>query len=182
MKKSAALEDIEILSPANIQDIVLKVRDGEADPEDVRRLLETICHLIATNKPIPLEALQYIKDSFLDHLNDQKSLDRAFGIKRKESGRPKADEDQRQAMACEFLRLRVSGKSATFTENAVCSEFHRGRTVIREAWAEHKQFALHALRVQRIFENRAWTDKERSRLKKIFKNDAWYSCPVNQSK
>ena len=172
------MEDYELVSPANILDIALHVHDGEADPVDVRRLLETICHLITNDKPLPLEALHYIRDSFQEHLSDQKSLDRSFGVLSKR-GRRKMDVYERMDMAAAVLELRLLDYTYANAIAEVADHYKETEisdTVVKDAWAAHKQVSILTLSVRRILDSGQgqWSLDEIERMSNIFEDEDWF--------
>ena len=172
------MEKDNTISPAEFNLIASQVRDDEADPEEVRDLLEYICKLVDQEEPLPPEILKYIRDSLRAHLADsKKSLDRSFGVKRKR-GRPKADWEQRVHMATEILRLRLMENMNH--ENAVSvvgRQFSKESSVVGEAWAAHKFEAYIALRHKQPEEKTPWTEQEIQQLYKIFSKESWLIPP-----
>jgi len=168
------LEEDNSLSRIEIHQIACKVEDGEADPEEVRKLLEFICTLVDREESLPPEVLKYIRDSFRSHLGGSKmSLDRTFGVTRKR-GRPKVDRGRRIEMASEILRLRLSGENHEDAVVRVGAMFSKESTVINEAWRDHKFEAVWSLRSERSIN---WTDKKFQQLDKIYAKESWYIVP-----
>ena len=96
------------VSRAKIHLVDSQVREGEAEPEDIREILEYFCsaadELCTTvdgkRAPQP-ELLAYLKHSFLSFLNGSaNSMDVALGVKRGKRGRRKASEEERLDWAC----------------------------------------------------------------------------------
>jgi len=96
------------LTPATINQIAWEVREGNADPEDARRLLELFCE---SGDRIPRELLSHFCEAFRAYLGGKKTLDSALGLARKR-GRPGADEERQQMLAVEVLRHRLAGLSS----------------------------------------------------------------------
>ena len=157
------------VSPRELNDIAWDVRDGMADPEDVKRVLIYFCGLVEENRPLPLELRKYLKDAFRSYLDKSStSIESALGLKRGKRGRPKANEDERIAIATEILRHRLSGSSHEEAVSKVGEEFHKGSTVIGEAWATFKQDAIYVLRMERPLDHYPWTQDEVQRLSEIY--------------
>lgn len=171
------MEKEDSISRAEIHQIAWRVRDDEADPEEVQELLEYICTLVDREEQLPPEMLKYIRDSLRTYLNhSRKSLDRSFGVKRK-NVRPKAPRSQRVAMATEVLRLRLKGRNYEYAVSAVGVQFDKKPTVVGEAWAAHKFDSHIALRCERPKGKHPWTKREEARLYKIFANESWLITP-----
>ena len=140
------METEDELSPREINDIAWDVRDKEADPEDVKRILIYFCGLVEEGRPLPFELRKYLKDAFMSFLDDSgTSIESALGLKRGKRGRPRASEDERIAMAAEILRHRLSGSSHEEAIFSVGDKFHKGATVLGEAWAAYKQDAIYVI-------------------------------------
>lgn len=183
------MEKDKSISPAEFNLIASQVQDDEADPDEVRELLESICDRIDLELPrynsyhfgrpvgLPPVALRYIRDSLRRYLNEsRRSLDRSFGVKKK-PGKPKADRGPRIDMATEFLRLRLKRRSHEFARVAVGKKFSKRRTVVDEAWAAHKFEAYINLRVDRQERKRPLAEWEIQRLYKLLKKESWVISP-----
>ena len=165
------MEEEKSLSPAEFNLISSQVHDDEADPEEVRELLEDICSRVDREEQLPPVVLRYIRDSLRAYLDDsRKSLDRSFGVKRRR-GKPRADPGPRIKMATEFLRLRLKRKGHRLATMEVGRKFKKERTVIEEAWAAHKFDAFLALWSERSKNKNPWTEREISQLEKILKKN-----------
>lgn len=171
------MEEDKSISRVQINQIAWDVLDDEANPEEVRELLEYICELVVRKEPLPPEVLRYIRDSLRAYLDgSKKSLDRSFGVKRK-PGRPKADREQRVDMATEILRMRMKGRHHEYALGAVGRKFGKESSVIGEAWAAHKFDAHIALRLEWPEEKTSWTEGELQKLAKIFLKESWLIPP-----
>ena len=137
------MKEEDSISRADIHQIAWRVRDDEADPEEVQKLLEYICSLVDRKAQLPPEILRYIRDSLSAFLSGSaNSLDGAFGLKKRKRGRRKADETDRRSMATEMLRLRLAGSSHRGALDEVAAQFFKEETTISDAWAAWKQDAL----------------------------------------
>ena len=160
------------ISRAEIYQIAWQVRDDEADPEEVRRLLEYICNRIDQKERLPPEILRYLRDSLREFLDGSaKSVDGALGLKKRKRGRRKISELTRLKMATEVLRLRLAGSNHRNALTVVGAQFFKEETTISDAWAARKYDALIALRVERDLDRFPWSDKEVQRLEEIFRKE-----------
>ncbi len=167
----------EVLSRAGIHQIAWQVRDDEANPEDAKKLIEQFIDHFDRRDPLPPELLRYVRDSFDAYLcGDRKTLDRAFGLKRKR-GRPKADEFDQIAMAAEVLRSRLSGATHQHALSVASRICHRSESVIGEAWTAHQQNGLVQLRLERNHDRYPWSTEEIERLTEIFGAKGWFLTP-----
>ncbi len=173
------MEPEDDLSQREIWSIAWDVRDKIADPEDVKRILIYFCGLVEEGRPLPFELRKYLKDAFISFLDDSgTSIESALGLKRGKSGRPKASEDDRIAIAAEILRHRLSGSSHEEAILSVGDEFHKGSTVLGEAWAAFQQDAVWVLRMERPVGEYPWTQEELERLEKMFSDKPWFIPPA----
>ncbi len=166
------MEEDKSISPAQINQIAWDVLDDEADPEEVRELLEYICKLVDRQEQLSPVILRYVRDSlrrFLD--GSTKSLNGAFGLKKRKPGRRKVNENIRLAMATEILRYRLDGGSHRGAVDDVAARFCKSESVISDAWAARKQDALIALRLERDLETFPWSEEEIQRLEEIFEKE-----------
>lgn len=177
----ANIDDIESdksdISRAEIHQIACCVSDDEADPRDVRRLLEYIYDLVDRQNPptvwiLPPEIQRYVMDSlrvFLD--GSAKSLDAAFGLKQRRRGPRKKVAAERRSMATEVMRLRLAGSNHRKALGVVAKQFIKSESVISDAWAAWKDDALIALRLERPLDKFPWSDKEVQLLEEIFEKE-----------
>jgi hypothetical protein len=111
--------------------------------------------------------LEHVREALQAYLSgDYPSLDAAFGIARSGAGRPANDESKAIQIACEFLGLRIAGLSYA---KAVKKSGYPRNTVTK-AWSKHRWVTFISILRERADEGRTWTDEEKSRLNKIFKN------------
>lgn len=162
------------LTPATILEIAYEARQGKADPDDARRVIEMFCASADSN--FPPELIGHLQASFREYLSGGKTLEAALGLVRKK-GRPDANENVRQSMAAAVLRNRLDGMTHESSIAAVSDEFGWGESIIKEAWADNKQIALTLLRLERAEDGSHWTENERERLTKIFAKEPWFTPP-----
>jgi len=154
------------LSPAALQQTVWCIRAGAADAETARRVMQHFCELWESERPIPRALLQHLYDAFHAYLYDGKTLESALGLVRRR-GRPHA-EGIRMRMATEILRLRMSGVSHQEALAQVSEQLACGISILGEAWASYKHYAVVLLRKERPLDRYPWTDQEARRLREIF--------------
>lgn len=136
-------------TPATINHIVCEIREGIAKPDEAKKLLKYYCYLVDNEQEIPYLLTRHFRDSFTSCLQEEKSIEAAFGLSRK-NGRPKHDEEIRIKMATEVLRSRLFHKLPHQEALSVVSEkFGWGKTVIGEAWQKYKLEAFVSIRIER---------------------------------
>ena len=74
-------------------------------------------------------------------------------------------------MATEVLRLRMAGDNHRDALGTVAAQFFKEETTISDAWAEWKQDALIALRLERDLDKFPWSEEEIQRLEKIYEKE-----------
>ena len=149
--------------------IALKVRDGEAEPSDARKLLEHFCQYV-DQESMPNILLEHLRDSFRSYLDGKQSIEGALGLTKK-TGRPNADVGNRQQMAAAVLRQRLQGISHQNALAHVATKFAGNKTIVGEAWKAYKLTAI-AIVLQdpdREAGKDPWTTEERARLRRILK-------------
>lgn len=166
------------LTPATINQIAFEVRDGVADPEDVRRILTYYCDRIDMGEPVPAELTTYLRDSLKRFLEEGKTVESALGLARREGRRP-ADAQIRRNMAAEVLRNRMTGVSHQDALDLVSAKFSRSQSIIGKAWKDHKFDAVIILRLERPSDQYPWSAEEVERLRVIFADEPWFIAPLN---
>lgn len=154
------------LTPATLQRTVWHIRAGKADAADARRLMAHFCELWERQAPMPRILLQHLHDAFHAFLYSGKTLEAALGLSRKR-GRPHV-ETARMQMAAEILRIRLSGTSHQEALAEVSEQFGCGLTVLGEAWATYKHYAIVLLRKERGLDRYPWSEQEVARLCEIY--------------
>lgn len=163
----------ERLTPATIHGIACDVRDGMADPEDVRRILLYYVRIIQRGDDVPAELRDFLKSAFDSYLrNEARSVDQALGLIRPRPGATKADEYEQMELAAQVLAARISGKSHQDALEDVAEAFECGKSKVGEAWRRQKGQAIPMLRFLRIVgEEGPFTESEKRKMSKIFKKD-----------
>lgn len=155
------------LSESEIFHLSLAIRDGGAEPDDAKKLLE----LYAKSPPLNGASKQlhdHFCRAFGAFLKGEKTIEVALGLK-KSKGRPKANQEDRMEMAKELMRLRVvNGSSHQEALAEVSARFGWGETIISEAWLQHRFDGMALLRNERPPDVYPWSEKEKERLAKIF--------------
>jgi len=167
------------LTPTKIFQITQNIREGSADPEDAKCLMELFCYFVnkagnptkelfgyRPDELMPKELLWHFKDAFNAILNGEKTPERALGLTRKKA-RPKADPEIRANMAHKVLQLRLNGISHQEALQQTSEKFGWGVTIIGEAWAQNKFEGMLKERFERP-KNNLWTEEEKKILYKIF--------------
>jgi hypothetical protein len=162
-----AMSKWNVITPATIHQIACEVRDGEADPDDARRLIAHFCDCLDKGESIPHELVKHFQNAFRAYLDGGRTLESALGLVRKK-GRPKADEGTRQEMAAEVLRLRLKGMSHQESLESVSEKFGWSSTIIGEAWCTHKFEAVCIVRNERPLDQYPWTSQEVDQLSTMF--------------
>lgn len=163
----------ERLTPATIHGIACDVRDGTADPEDVKRILLYYVRIIQRGEDVPAELRDFLKSAFDSYLqNKASSVDQALGLIRPRQGRTKADENEQMLLAAQVLAARIDGKSHQDALEDVAEDFECGKTKVGEAWKKQKGQAYHLLRYLRMISGEGpFTESEERKLSKIYKKD-----------
>lgn len=162
----------EEITPATIFQIAWEIRDGEADPDDARRLLEHFCE--CPQHLLPNSLHEHLRLAFGAYLRGEKTIDAALGLT-KRKGRPRADQDMRTRMAVEVLRRRMDGVAHQECLELVSEEYGFGTTIVGESWRQFKQTALIVLDLEcSRRESGNWSPSEKNRLIEIFGSEPWF--------
>lgn len=166
--------DEERLSEAAIHDLRWDVREGVADPDEVKSLLRMFCRQVADNEAISFETRQYLAEAFKAYLDSSKTIEAALGLVHR-PGRPGASKEHKVKMARELLRLRFE-ESLTYTKAVVevSKTMHAAKRKVEAAWTERNLDAFVLLRLERDQDQRPFTDDEKAKIAKIFKNASWF--------
>lgn len=154
------------LSPDELQRVIWHIRAGNADTADARRVMAHFCALWERRAPLPQVLLQHLHDAFHGYLHEGKTITAALGLSRRR-GRPRADAAHMQ-MAAEVLRHRMAGTSHQEALAEVSERLGCGLTILGEAWAAYKYYAIVLLRKERTLDRYPWTPSEVARLRKIY--------------
>lgn len=168
------------LSEPEIWHLRFDVRDGVADPAEVKRLLRQFCGRVKNGEAIGYETLQFLAEAFQAYLDSTKKLDAALGLVRKR-GAPPAEEWRRNRnakIAYEMLRLRFEESKSYEEARAIVSDrFHVSAETARDAWTNCSVVAFTMLRLAWIEDGREMTKDDLARFAEIFENMAWFLPP-----
>jgi hypothetical protein len=164
------------LNSIEVNQIACEILDQTAKREDARRLLSQFCdlydfgvHNFQEDQARQFEVLlRYLRDSFISHLEEDRTIESALGLKGK-IGRPKADPNTQMQMARDVLRLRLKNLSHQDALVQVSKKFGWVESVIGKAWKEYKQDGVILLRQERSSDAYPWTPEEVEKLTKIYK-------------
>jgi hypothetical protein len=161
------------VTPETVNAIAWDVRDGKADPDDVRRVLEYLCNQIEEQKPLSIELREYLKDSIRLFLNGSAtSVDQGLGLIRPRKGRTKADKHERRILAAGVLEARIAGKNHQEALDVTAENNQCGKTKVGEAWREFKGEAVPTLLSLRMANDAGpITEPESIAILKIFQKD-----------
>ena len=160
------------LTPATILQIAWEAKDGKVDPDDARRLLEHFC--TCNDEKEMRELIQHLRDAFKSYLSNEKKLEAALGLARKR-GRPARDENMRQEMALEVLRLRMENIAHQECVQQISESYGWSATIVGEAWRDNKHFALMLMRLERALDQYPWMPSEIQRLGEIYADEEWFA-------
>jgi len=168
--------------------IACRIKDGEADPKDAKRLMESFCDYVnkevqgrkqvlgcPPDKQIPKELLWHFRDVFKAILKGKKSPESALGLKRRPGALPETE--LHIAIATKYLKLAIRGIPDTAIKIELHSKFNRSKTAIGDAWKKYKVQALWRLRDEReknsplrlLRPESLWRSKELELLEKLFR-------------
>lgn len=160
------------LTPVTINQIIFEIRDGAADPDDARRLLELYCD----EKAEPQHALiQHVQACIGRYLSGEiKSLESAFGITPRKKN-PHIVEQKQMEIAADVLRCRLDGNAHQECLEKLAEKHRKGKTAVGECWKRHKQSALISVLIERNSGNHEINKKdEEEALRKIFGKEPWW--------
>ena len=159
------------ITPIRIWQIMFDVKDGDADPVNVKWALRAIYETLGAGLPLSREMRVFLKEGLKRFFDHDYSLDQAFSLKRTKRGRPGLPPETCQTIAAEILRQRLVGRSLEYAAQKVGSDFDIGSTEARRHWSENKLYGYMRLRSERPAEKCPWTNRELVALEKIFGRD-----------
>lgn len=167
----------EELSGGVIFQIYWDIREGNADPEQAKRLLRQFLECTETGRPeqkvLPEPLIEYFRHAFAEYLKNPKrgQLERLLGLVAPRK-RPRTQERKHHDIAWTVLERRLQGETLENAASYVSKRFNIAENKVQDIWAKHKMFALTLEAVSRGRkdpEGRArWTPTEASRLEKIY--------------
>ena len=198
------MDDTEPLGPGNEQHIAQCVADGTASPEDARRLLVEFVRQADSGRVSPrmLEHFAACVRAYLAGKKDLEqapevgrhkrvgvpiqTLEKAFGLTRIASGKPRIDDEILSEVAAAVLDCMLRGESVYSAAMSVAEDRkERGLNVssdsqVRDAWASHKLEGSTFLRIGRCVNREPWLPSDLIRLNEIFQGVQGFVPPGTQ--
>tara|TARA_R110000822_G_scaffold109902_1_gene239887 strand:+ start:481 stop:915 length:435 start_codon:yes stop_codon:yes gene_type:complete len=140
------------MTPGEIKDLIDAIYHGTADPDDAKKLLKLFCDCIDNSEPIPDDILGFLKHAFTSVLTEEKTLDKALGLKRKR-GTPRRDEEKDTLVALQFLKLLNSGEPHVSARLILAEKLFISEGQIKKCWANYEEEARLLLRIENYLEN-----------------------------
>ena len=140
------------MTPGEIKDLIDAIYHGTADPDDTKKLLKLFCDCIDNSKPVPDDILIFLKHAFTSIITEEKSANRALGLKRKR-GTPKRDEEKDTLIALQFLKLLNSGESHVSARLILAEKLFISEGQVKKCWAHYEENARYLLRIENYREN-----------------------------
>jgi hypothetical protein len=164
------MEDTERLSRGALAELINRLKERTAGPEEVHRLLgEFVASVSSVETPRP-ELLRCLAEVFATYLDgSHKTLDKAFLLVRNKRGNPGADAEKEVNIAVAILdmRLRDSELDHNAALDKAAAAFSCGTTKAEQAWKRQRVEAFNALRANRATQGNAFTREEWGRACKI---------------
>ncbi len=188
------MDDSERLDPGLEHHIAQSVADGTATPEEARRLLVEFVRQVEAYD-VSRRMLEHFAECVRAYLDGKKrllpapevdrydekdlevpvpTLEKAFGLKRVTSGKPRVADDMLSIVAREVLERLLRGETLDTASEAVAhdrwvrSEQVSSGSQVREAWASHRVQGLVFMRAARALESQGLSRAELERLDEIF--------------
>jgi hypothetical protein len=140
------------MTPGEIKDLIDAIYHGTADPNDAKKLLKLFCDCLAKSEPVPNDILGFLKHAFTSVLTEEKTLDKALGLKRKR-GTPRRDEEKDTLVALQFLKLLNSGEPHVSARLILAEKLFISEGQIKKCWANYEEEARLLLRIENYLEN-----------------------------
>ena len=140
------------MNTAEIKDLIDAIYHGNADPNDAKKLLKLFCDCLDKSEPVPNDILIFLKHAFTAVLTEEKTLDKALGLKRKR-GTPKRDEEKDILVALQFLRLKNAGETYLSTTISLAEKLNISQGHVKKCWKQYKDDAKLRLRLEKYREN-----------------------------
>jgi hypothetical protein len=154
-----------------------ELRSDRGTPEQARALIAQFVLQSYTVAGPSRELLIFVRDALAEYLETGKSLDSALRLKKGRRGRPRTTEKRQLEYAIEFLRCRVVlGQSFDDAAESTAESLHTSRTVVCDAFSQHKVKALGALQDARCPVVDMTDPGQRARLATIFD---WLAEPAD---
>ena len=140
------------MTPGEIKDLIDAIYHGTADPDDAKKLLKLFCDCIDKSEPVPDDILIFLKHAFTDVLTEEKTLNKALGLKRKR-GTPKRDEEKDIRVALQFLKLKNAGETYLSTTISLAEKLNISEDQVKKCWKRYKDHAKHRLRLEQYLKS-----------------------------
>lgn len=140
------------MTTSEIKDLIDAIYHGIADPDDAKKLLKLFCDCIDKSEPVPDDILIFLKHAFTAVLTEEKTLDKAIGLKRKH-GTPKRDEKKDTLIALQFLKLLNSGESHVSARLILAEKLFISEGQVKKCWENYEEKARYLLRIENYREN-----------------------------
>ena len=140
------------MTPGEIKDLIDAIYHGTADPDDAKKLLKLFCDCIDKSEPVPDDILIFLKHAFTDVLTEEKTLNKALGLKRKR-GTPKRDEEKDIRVALQFLKLKNAGETYLSTTISLAEKLNISEVQVKKCWKRYKDHAKHRLRLEQYLKS-----------------------------
>ena len=140
------------MTPGEIKDLIDAIYHGIADPDDAKKLLKLFCDCIDKSEPVPDDILIFLKHAFTAVLTEEKTLDKALGLKRKR-GTPKRDEEKDIRVALQFLKLKNAGETYLSTTISLAEKLNISQGHVKKCWKRYKEDAKLRLRLEQYRES-----------------------------
>ena len=160
-------------TPLELISLAADVREGRADPDEVRDLLAYFCVTVNRREKVPSELLEYLAEAFQRFINGDRTLNAALGLTGK-LGRVARNAPKDIDTAFAVLMRRMAGETTENATSHVAAELHRGATQVRGAWAKYKSSAFIRLRLERVGTPYPWTQNEVETLDRIYRKEWWW--------
>jgi hypothetical protein len=146
------------MTPGEIKDLIDAIYHGTADPDDAKKLLKLFCDCIDNSEPIPDDILIFLKHAFTSIIKEEKSANRALGLKRKR-GTPRRDEEKDTLVALQFLKLLNSGEPHVSARLMLTEKLFISEGQVKKCWARYEDDARLLLRIEKHLEDHSEKQK-----------------------
>ena len=155
--------------------VMLEAKDGDAEPSEIREVLQQFCDKFPQTAlpPAELEYVIFAIRRFLD--SEEMTLEDAFGFSKGKPHRPEGQfSDRNENLAHQILELRLEGSSHEEARAQVAERNHISESSLNNIWRDNSQNALMLARRERL--PASWTAEEFASLHRIYKNASWFSA------
>jgi hypothetical protein len=136
------------VSIPRMNQIAFAIRDGEANPEDARLLMDLFCESVKRGA-VPDRLMKHFQGSFQRYLDTGCTINGALGLTRNKRGAPKRDEQRIIELAAALLRARLAGELHQEALETAAAKCGSNETDVGEAWGKHRLAAVMVVRNER---------------------------------